>query len=177
MMTYVLEKYHSCGSRSDFYTLKDSIYGFKTFKNKDDAERARSTQIVLAEHDLAPKVYSEVGRIKVGKSKKRQQLSNWGYITEVAELPGCGGNACECGDCEYLEDELFDEIENLKFEINETTNYYFSDAHVGNIGYVRRGIHKLLVCIDTGYESVSTYDPDDDDCDCSICMAAAKGNK
>jgi hypothetical protein len=153
---YTLKKYNNCGSRSKFYTLEDKKNkGFKTFIKKEHAEQAREVQIELAKYDLAPRVYSEVGRIRIGKNKK--QFSDWGYVTEIAILPGCGGNDCECGNCGDLESDLNDEICDLTDGI-ESLGYYFPDNHIGNVGYVRRKGRKVLVCIDTGYESVQCAD-------------------
>jgi hypothetical protein len=165
-MGYTLEKYRACGSRSDFYTLKDSAYGFKTFRNKKDADYARDTQIMLAELNLAPRVYSEVGKIRIGKSKKRQRLSNWGYITEIAEIVGCGEPGCSCDICYEVEEDLCGEIAELQMTIDSDTGYSFGDAHIGNVGYVNRNGMDILVCIDTGEESVSNYS----ECDCTACQ-------
>lgn len=165
-MAYALEKYQSCGSRSNFYTLKNSKYGFKTFLDKEDADYARKAQMTLAELDLAPRVYSEVGKIRIGTGKKRQRLSDWGYITEIATTVGCGENGCGCDICYEAEDELCGEIAELQMAIDSDTEYSFGDAHIGNVGYVRRNGMDILVCIDTGEESVSNYS----ECSCTACQ-------
>ena len=150
---YSLKKYNAAGSRSKFYTLENyNKRGFKTFFNKKDAEKSRNVQIILAEYNLAPRVYSEVGRIRIGKKKKH--FSEWGYITEIATLLGCGGNDCACGECGDLEEDIYGEINDLVEKIEEI-GYYFGDSHIGNIGYVKRNNKNVLVCIDTGPESVS----------------------
>lgn len=173
---YALKKYKNSGSRSKFYTLENkNNKGFKTFVKKKDAEQARNVQIVLAKYDLAPKVYSEVGRIRIGKQKK--QFSDWGYVTEIATMPGCGGNDCECGECADIENELNDQITDLTDAI-DGIGYSFADNHIGNVGYVIRKGKKVLVCIDTGYESVhddsdySDYSNEYDPCSCSLCRGS-----
>jgi hypothetical protein len=155
---YALEKYQTCGSQSAFYTLKGKKkIGFKTFYSQEDAEEARKVQEILAEYNLAPSVHSEVGRIRIGKNRK--QFSDWGYLTEIAEMLACPGNECDCGECEDVEAELSAEIEELVDEIQDA-GYYFSDCHIGNVGYITRNGFRLLVCIDTGPESVSSLDDD-----------------
>ena len=56
--------YADSGSKSAFYYI-DEKRGFKEFEHKDDAEHARETQLTLARYNLAPKVLSEVGRIRL----------------------------------------------------------------------------------------------------------------
>ena len=171
---YALKKYHSSGSRSTFYTVENRpTVGFKTFGTKQEAEYARDIQMELSDYNLAPNVYSEVGRIRIGK--KRKQFSEWGYITEKAELIGCGGNSCECGECCDHEDDMRDEINDLVDKI-EGIGYYFGDSHVGNVGFVKRNGVDVLVCIDTGEESVQPWDDndrmlsdDDGGCNCTHC--------
>lgn len=148
---YALEKYHSCGSCSSFYTLKNSKCGFKCFADREDAIYARNIQNILSEYNLAPKVYSEVGRIRIGK--KRKQFSSWGYITEIAQTLGCPGNDCDCGECDSLGSVYEEEINSLLSSI-EDLGFIFCDAHIGNLGWIKRKGKKILVCIDTGAESV-----------------------
>lgn len=184
-MSYTIEKYVDQGSRSSFYKLTNRGKGFKTFCSKYDAEYAHKVQKTLAEYDLAPRVYSEVGRIK-----RNGKFTEWGYITEIAKTlqpKGCAGN-CGCTDC--CDDECYysDEIYQLQSDI-EDLGFYFGDAHIGNIGYVRRNGVSVMVCIDTGYESVDGggYDEDEDDgeddndlvdtgCNCVICVAWRRDN-
>lgn len=160
---YAIENKHSgAGCASYFYKMKNSKRGFKAFENQEAAMIAHYNQTKLAEHDLAPRVYSEVGRVRIGKSKK---LSKWGYITEVAELVCCSGNSCFCCDRWEIEQDLDDEISTLVSDI-EDIGFWFGDSHPGNVGYVRRGNKDVLVCIDTGDESVSS---DEGPCFCLVC--------
>jgi hypothetical protein len=142
-------KFAAQGSMAMFYII-DRTRGFKQFKNKDDAEYAREVQCVLSQYTLAPMVLSEVGKIRPKRTKK---LSNWGYMTEVATMVCCGGNE-GCEYCEDAETALSDDIEKLCNNIYDLTGFDFIDSHVGNIGFVRRNKESILVCVDTGRESV-----------------------
>lgn len=161
MSSYTIGKYKSSGSASEFYMLTGSkTRGFKSFDSYDSASIAHYNQRELASLNLAPRVYSDVGRIRKDKS-----LTGWGYITEVAITLGCGGNSCSCCDRDELEDEYGDEISNL-VDAMEEHGFYFNDCHSGNIGFVRRAGQMVMVCIDTGEESVSC---DHSPCSCLIC--------
>ena len=160
---YAIEKNHrGAGCASYFYRMKNSRRGFKAFDSKESAMIAHYNQSNLADLELAPRVYSEVGRVRIGNTK---QLSKWGYITEIAQLICCAGNECSCCDRCEIEEELEDEIGNLTDEMNEH-GFYFPDNHSGNVGYVTRNGRKILVCIDTGDESVQS---DDGPCFCLEC--------
>lgn len=151
------------GCASKFYIMDNPCNrGFKSFEDYALAKIAHYNQTKLSEHDLAPRVYSEVGRVRIGKSKK---LSDWGYITEIADLICCPGNDCNCCDRDSLEYEICDEIDQLTSDI-EDIGFYFADNHPGNVGYIYRDGCKLLVCIDTGDESVAS---DAGPCCCLIC--------
>lgn len=165
----IVAEYGNCGSRSAFYVI-DNERGFKDFESQEDAEYAHYVQSKLATLNLAPKVLSDVGKIRY---RHDMTLSPWGYITEIAETIGCGGNSCSCGDCEGdLTFMYSDKIARLVRKI-EKLDMEFMDAHIGNVGYVKRNGKKVLVCIDCGSESV--YDPDADDnpvddyCGCEMC--------
>jgi hypothetical protein len=150
-MYAIVNRRSGSGSMSNFYKLKNTKgRGFKTFVSYDDAIVAHENQKALAEHDLAPAVYSEVGKVRIGNSKT---LSRWGYITEIAETIGCGGNSCYCCDRDNLEDVYYDKIVQLLDDM-EQVGFEFHDSHIGNVGYVNRGGVRLMVCIDTGQESV-----------------------
>jgi hypothetical protein len=167
---YTIEKFVESGSRSNFYKLAGKrSKGFKSFSNKEEAHYAHAVQTALAEHDLAPRVHSEVGRVRTGNT-----LSGWGYITEVAKTlqpEKCPG-ICGCSDCEDRENVYSEEIEQLISDI-EDVGFYFGDAHIGNVGYVRRDGFTIMVCIDTGRESVeggpSYEDEDVVGCRCTAC--------
>lgn len=162
--------YENCGSRSAFYIL-DGERGFKEFETEEDAQYAHYVQSKLAYHNLAPKVLSDIGKIRF---RHDMVLSNWGYITEIAEMIGCGGNVCECGECEDIFDSIPRQRTRLVNKI-EALGLEFMDAHVGNVGFVNRKGRKVLVCIDCGKESVYDSDVDDnyleDDCGCEQCKA------
>lgn len=162
--------YADSGSKSAFYYI-DEKRGFKEFEEKEDAEHARETQLTLAKYNLAPKVLSEVGRIRLPDNGMYDDtFSGWGFITETAEMLGCGGNDCSCGECEDLYDRMTRKIDKLSSKI-EDIGYSFVDNHIGNVGYIRRSGRKVLVCIDTGYESVFNDGGDyDGGCSCSDCQ-------
>lgn len=153
-MYCISPKRKSHGCASNFYMLNNSKNGFKSFDSYELAKIAHYNQTYLADYDLAPRVYSEVGRVRIGKSKR---LSDWGYITEVATTIGCGGNICTCGECDRydLESDYYDEIDDLYNKMADH-NFYFGDNHIGNVGYVNRRGRDVMVCIDTGDESVSS---------------------
>lgn len=158
---YKVKKKSGEGCASTFYILSCGTKGFKEYDSKWKADVAHNSQTVLAEHNLAPRVYSEVGKIR----KRGKKLSHWGYITELADLPCCAGNDCDCCDRYSLEEELFDEIDTLCGDMLDV-NFEFHDNHIGNVGYVERDGERILVCIDTGDESVTNFDGD---CTCVLC--------
>jgi hypothetical protein len=163
-MYCIPRKRKSHGCASSFYMLKNSKHGFKSFDSYELAQIAHYNQSYLAEYDLAPRVYSEVGRVRVGNTKS---LSDWGYITEVARTIGCGGNDCKCGECDRydLEGEYDYEISHLVDKLSDY-DVYFGDCHIGNVGYVIRNGVDVMVCIDTGDESMSN---DSGPCYCLEC--------
>lgn len=170
-------QYADSGSRSSFYMIDDER-GFKEFEHKEDAEYARNTQLALAEHNLAPKVLSEVGRIRLpNDGRYDEKFSGWGYMTEIAEMIGCGGNDCACGECDDIYESMISKVNRLNSKI-DGIGYEFMDNHIGNIGYVRRRGRNVLVCIDTGRESVfdgRDYDEEEEECDCYQCQQYREG--
>ena len=125
------------GIEACFYKL-DEKRGFKMYYDDEDASQARKVQLDLSEHNCAPRVLSEVGRIRIdGK------LSGWGYVTEIAELI----EHDDAWDYDVL--NLNKKIGNLISKI-DSLGYNFFDCHLENIGYIKRGSRKILVCIDTG---------------------------
>jgi hypothetical protein len=138
-------KYDSQGSRTSLYIVGRGR-GFKTFDTKQDAEIARSYQVILSYHDFAPKVYSEVGRIVIGS-----KLSNWGYITQKVKTLGCNDPCDDCG-CNRCERDLYrykNDMTYIAEEINDNCGFTIGDLHMGNFGIMKG----KLVVIDTGMES------------------------
>lgn len=165
-------QYANCGSRSDFFIVKEGV-GFKTFDSKDGAEYAHETQTILSKYDFAPKVLSRIKRMRYNGS-----LTGWGFETEIAEMIGCGGNDCGCGECNYIYKRYERRIANLGKRIDAKTGLEFIDGHIGNVGIIIRRGRRRLVCIDTGRESVmndeSNYDEDSySDCSCSVCRGGS----
>jgi hypothetical protein len=168
----IVGSYDNCGSRSAFYVI-DNKRGFKEFGDKEEAEYAHAVQSKLSCIDLAPEVLSQIGKIR----KSDGSLSDWGYITEIAEMIGCGGNECNCGECD--EDFYYmyeDKIQDLTDNMLRIAGIEFMDNHIGNVGFIRRNRKKVLVCIDFGQESVYDEDADigddeEDKCYCADCVA------
>ena len=169
----IVGQYENEGSMSMFYVI-DKKRGFKEFCDKYEAEYAHSVQSKLEDYNMAPYVLSQVGKIRNSSG----ELSDWGYITEIAQTIGCGGNTCNCGDCEdTLEYSYENQISKLALRMEEV-GVSFMDSHIGNVGFVRRKGRKVLVCIDFGSESVcdedcpiDPYDDEDDnDCSCIVCQ-------
>lgn len=182
-------RYVDRGSQNSFYKVKGRKYGFKGFPNKTLATFAHTVQNTLSKENLAPKVYSPVCRIRVpnyfmgsnNKAETHMVLSDWGYLTEIAEHFHCeSGDYCD-GDCANDSGCVhFDAISELLDNINGCGLEYI-DAHAHNLGYVKRGKDKVLVVIDCGAESVSPEDDfypevcwdgaEDIECTCEKCGA------
>jgi hypothetical protein len=178
-MSYV-GLFDDAGSKNAFYVIKDKKIGrkwigFKEFESKKEAEFAHRVQSHLAQFDLAPMVYGDVGMIR----RHDGELTHCGYLTEVAKLmPECYDDDCdgECflTDCEngYAISKVIDEL--------DTHGLSYSDAHRANFGFIRRKGHWLPVVIDVGVESFSDWDEriygrfeyDDYGCDCYDCVKA-----
>lgn len=183
-------KYSDGGSRNSFYKIKGKRYGFKGFPNKSLAEFAHKAQSTLAVDSLAPRVYSQVCKIRVpnyfakadcnGNMKTVQMmvLSDWGYLTEIAQPYICSSEHCG-GDC--ANDDACDNYYDIHYLLDsiQGCDLDYIDAHESNLGYVKRGKYKVLVVIDLGAESVSAtsdyypsvcWDGDEDfECYCEKC--------
>jgi hypothetical protein len=159
-MSYV-GLYDDAGSKNAFYIIKDKKIGrkrvgFKEFENEQEAKFAHRVQSHLAQFDLAPMVYGDVGMIR----RHDGELTAHGYLTEVARpMP-------ECHDDEYCDGECFESnckngitIMGIVSDLDEHGLSY-NDAHRGNFGYVRRKGSWVPVAIDLGIESFSDWDED-----------------
>jgi hypothetical protein len=156
-MSYV-GLYDDAGSKNAFYIVKDKKIGrkrvgFKEFENKQEAEFAHRVQKHLAQFDLAPMVYGDVGMIR----RYDGELTAYGYLTEVARtMPECHDEDCggECfgTDCKNGT-TICEVVDNLSEHGLE-----YNDAHKGNFGYVRRKGSWVPVAIDLGIESFSDWD-------------------
>jgi len=184
-------RYEDGGSQNSFYKLKGRKQGFKSFPNKSLATFAHKVQSTLSNEDLAPKVYSPVCKIRVPnyfassdgkggmKTIKQMVLSEWGYLTEIAEpYIACDNESCD-GYCACNDScDNYGAIQELLTNI-EGYDLDYIDAHPMNLGYIKRGQSKVLVVIDVGAESVSAmsdYYPEvcwdgaeDTYCDCEQC--------
>lgn len=123
-----------------FKVSHQPLLGFKEFISKSRAEYARKVQIKLSRHNLAPKVYSKLCKMRY-EPYFPHQISGWGYITELARPIDKNGIVS------------LKRIQNLVDEIFTKTKLNFWDCHFSNIGLVNRQGRKKLVCIDTGKES------------------------
>jgi len=161
MANIYLGLYDDEGSKNAFYIIKDrkidrKRVGFKEFGSKEEADFAHKVQSILAEQDLAPRVYGQVGRIR---RNSNQGLTEYGYLTEVARLMSqcndeyCDGECFEggCRNCTIIGEILW-ELDNCGLD--------YSDHHRGNFGYVRRNGAWVPVVIDVGVESFSDWDKD-----------------
>lgn len=178
MATGYVGLYDDAGSRNAFYRIKSQrSVGFKEFESKAEAEFAHKVQSILADHNLAPRVYGQVGVIR----RYDGELTSHGYLTEIARpMPECYDEDCdgECfeGDCENSR-----EIADIVNELDHHGLSYI-DHHRGNFGYVRRKRQWIPVVIDVGVESFGDWDADIygdfdrdsvgryNDCDCSYCL-------
>lgn len=139
-------KYDAEGSRTAFYTIGRGR-GFKTFFSKEEAEIARSYQMILWKGGYGPKVYSEVGRIVIHPGA----LSPWGYITQKVKTLGCSNGCDDCKKCIRDTYEYCDDLEGLQDSVYEECGLRVGDLHIGNVGL----IGDKLVVIDAGIESFS----------------------
>ena len=157
-MTYI-GLYDDAGSKNAFYIILNKKIdrkrvGFKEFESKEEAEFAHKVQSILAEQDLAPRVYGQVGRIR---RNNPDGLTEYGYLTEVARpMPYCNDEYCDgecfeggCGNCTIIGEILW-ELDKCGLD--------YADHHRGNFGYVRRNGTWIPVVIDVGVESFSDWD-------------------
>jgi hypothetical protein len=185
--TAYVGKFDECGSRNTFYRLNNRRYGFKSFESKTYAEFAYRVQKHLATIDLAPRVYGEVGRIRLPVDQYETELSDWGYITEIARpMPECYDDECDGACCDSGCDNrsIIDDV----LGCLEEAGLNYIDAHAGNFGFIRRKGVWVPVVIDVGYESFDYFDGEvygadpfygtDEDvkCGCRFCREARENN-
>jgi hypothetical protein len=119
---------------------------FKQFCSKQKATEALKYHKILSKYDLAPKIYSNISKLEYAPCSciSLEEQSSWGYVTEKA-LP-----------VNHTKKTMI-LLQNLVENIAIKTKLKFWDCHWYNIGFVKRGRSKKLVCIDTGKESFSGY--------------------
>jgi len=158
-MSYV-GLYDDEGSKNAFYIVKDKKInrkrvGFKEFENEQEAKFAHLVQSHLAQFDLAPMVYGDVGMIR----RHDGELTCHGYLTEVARpMPECHDDDCD-GECFGTDCKNGNTIDEVVYDLREHGLDY-NDAHKGNFGYVRRKGKWVAVAIDLGVESFTEWDED-----------------
>jgi hypothetical protein len=181
-MSYV-GLYDDAGSKNAFYIIKDKKIGrkrvgFKEFENEQEAQFAHRVQKHLAQFDLAPMVYGDVGMIR----RYDGELTCYGYLTEVARpMPECHDDDCD-GECFGTDCKNGTTICEVVNSLGEYGLEYI-DAHKGNFGYVRRAGSWVAVAIDVGVESFGEWNEsiygefeDDEDvdsygsCNCVNCQ-------
>ena len=165
-------RFSDSGSRNSFYEVKNSKYGFKSFPSKNLANFSHAVQSRLSLDDLAPRVYSPVGRIRIEQQmwvgvqngenifRTENVLSDWGYLTEIAKPYHCpNGDDYECSDHCYYEGgcKNYNKIHDLVERI-EKCGIEYTDCHNGNLGWVTRKKKRVLVVIDIGRESIGEFD-------------------
>ena len=146
--------YDDAGTRSSFFRIVgNKKLGFKCFLNKNSAEFSYKIQQGLAKDDMAPRVYGEVGRIRYGG-----ELTDWGYLTEVAKpMAVCCEEDCD-GDCYDSDCSNSVDIQSTVWVLNNYHGLSYVDAHRANFGWIRRKNMSMLVPIDFGIESFNGID-------------------
>jgi|688.fasta_scaffold182497_3 hypothetical protein len=169
--------YDDAGSRNTFFRIVgNKRLGFKCFQDKDNADFAHRIQSGLADMAMAPKVYGDVGRIRYAG-----ELTEWGYLTEVAKP------MAECYDEEYCDGECFDSecsnsinIQSVVWTLEKYHGLSYVDAHRANFGWIKRKSGNILVPIDFGVESFGFVDEEiwgaidwdcltEHSCNCTAC--------
>ena len=119
---------------------------FKQFDYKKNAKEAYKYQAILAQFDLAPKIHSDICKLEFAPlgTIAFKDKSLWGFVTEKAE-PIDDNN------------QNMILIQDLVEHIAVKADLKFWDCHWYNVGLVKRGKKKKLVCIDTGKESFDGY--------------------
>lgn len=131
------------GGSAEFYNLYyHNDLGFKQFRNKKTATIAWKKQKLLSKFGLSPKVIGNICKLPVIYSDDYSDTTNWGFITEKAQLLD-----------EKIMKKRMNQIQKLVDSIREKTGLKFWDCHYYNIGYIKRKNKSKLVCIDTGCES------------------------
>lgn len=147
------ESWHDSGGYCDFLPIKGHTdIGFKSFKAKKKATDAWQNQKLLSKFDLAPEPLSGICKIPFFYKPSvlkyitpEETLTGWGFVTEKADLMPCDNGV------------PYKKIQDLVENIWKNTHMKFWDCHENNVGYVKRGRSKKLVCIDTGPESFKGY--------------------
>lgn len=150
---YIAETEKGSGSSSNFMSLRNkNRCGFKEFYDISNAQYSYRLQKDLSDRNLAPKVLSQIGRIRFSDGSS----SEWGYVSETARLmPKC--LVCYDDVC-YADDYVpgcsnARQINSVVRKLRKLDISYF-DSHSHNFGYIRRNRKYILVPIDFGSESV-----------------------
>jgi hypothetical protein len=142
-----LSKDHTQGGFCNVHEIvghKDIV--FKEFGNKKTAIESYKYQKLLTRFDLAPKIYSKICKLDYAPYGFYcvDEPSLWGYVVEKASPVNHTKITMK-------------KLQTLVEDIAVKTNLKFWDCHWYNVGFVKRGRSKKLVCIDTGKESFNGY--------------------
>ena len=132
------------GGYCQVYPIKNKNHMvFKEFSTKKKAQESYRYHTKLAKFDLAPKIYSTICKLEFAPEEDiyQPEPSDWGYITELARTHPAG-TKITVKDIQLLVDEIYSK-----------TGLKFWDCHWYNVGIVKRGRKKKIICIDTGKES------------------------
>lgn len=143
-MKYIIDAsscYMDEGASAEFYTIHNTKFGFKQFRNKRHAISAYNRQKLLSKYHLAPKVIGDICKLPI-TTHYYEEESNWGFVTEKARIVD-----------ENIMKKRMGQIQKLVESIYAKTGLKFWDCHYYNVGYIKRQNKFKLVCIDTGSES------------------------
>lgn len=133
------------GGYCQVYPIKDhKNLVFKEFSSKRKAQESYKYHQKLAKHDLAPQIYSKICKLEFAPEDDllyKPDPSDWGYVTELARTFN-PATKITAKDIQLLVDEIY-----------KKTGLKFWDCHWYNVGLIKRGRTKKVVCIDTGKES------------------------
>lgn len=143
------------GGQCDYLPIKGyPNLGFKSFAGKSKAISAYTIQKRLAKLELAPQLYSKICKVSYYYDPKilefwtpSETTTGWGFVTERATM-------IDHSDPKRVP---YKKIQDLVYAIQTKTKMKFWDCHENNVGYIKRGRCKKLVCIDTGPESFKGY--------------------
>ena len=141
------------GGYCDVYSVfgRDDLV-FKSFSSPRMASSAWARQVSLSRFNLAPLVYSDVISIPFQDELLDETETGVGYVCERVDTISTIDSMTK-----KQREKLYADIQDLVDLIYRKTGWKFWDSHEFNVGYVKVGRKKHLVCLDTGNE---TFDSD-----------------
>jgi hypothetical protein len=153
-------RYYGCvvnkdsGSYNTFFVFTHcKRKGFKTFRSKFYAYCAFRRQQILAEHNLAPRVYGTICRMTRIENGQKSKTA-WGYVTEIVKMPTTE-QIRKLRSYRYLLKKTNDLAYAIR-QVPDMHQQYFCDNHLRNIGWAMRGGRRCWMCIDAGCEGFSS---------------------